>query len=647
MKDLLAYKSLKKNTGEAFRRATLPLVAGLLIAAFGFGTANAQLNAYVASTGNSTVLVLDTATNTTTATVSGTGSRHLSLSPDGALLYSVTFNAVQVVDTATNAVIANIPTGNIVTNVVQSPNGFLYTCNNSSGTVSIIDTATYTVASTLPSLPCQTIAITPDGSSVWVSSNDVANSFLPTIVVIDTATNAITTSFAIGAVLANAPSRIAFTPDGSFAYAAGFPSNSVSVIDTATHATVATVPVGSLPTFVDVTPDGAFAYVANLTANSVSVIDTATNTVVATIPVGAFPRALAFTPDGASAYVTNSNSDSISMIDTATQTVTSTFAAGSRPWGIIIGRAPNVAPALASDQASVAVNETQTATNSGTVSDGNGDSVTLSASVGAVVNNGDGTWSWSFTTGDGPTDSQTVTITGDDGQGGTSTTSFSLSVDNVAPTITSVSNNGPILVGGSANITVAASDVAGAADPLAYSFDCDNNGSFEVGPQAGNSASCTFASAGSFPVNVQVSDGDGGTATGSTVVTVVADADHDGIPDGTDNCPAIANPTQANFDNDAFGDACDADIDNDGRANNHDLCPFTPPGTVVGRLTGCSIAQLCPCDGPFGTNRDWRNHGQYVACVTVTAVAFRLENLITTQQKVQIINAAAHSSCGR
>ena len=307
----------------------------------------------------------------------------------------------------------------------------------------------------------------------------------------------------------------------------------------------------------------------------------------------------------------------------------------------------NQPPVLATDQASVSVNEGQTAANTGTVSDGEGDTVSLSASVGSVVNNGDGTWSWSFLTSDGPTDSQTVTITGDDGQGGTSTTTFGLTVDNVAPTITSVSNNGPIFTGGSATITVAASDVAGAADPLAYSFDCDNNGSFEVGPQAGTSAACTFATAGSKTVNVQVSDGDGGVATGSNVVTVVADADHDGIPDGTDNCPAVANPTQANFDHDFFGDACDNDIDGDGRANNHDLCPFTPPGTVVGRLTGCSIAQLCPCEGPFGTNREWRNHGQYVSCVTVTAIAFRIENLITNQQKAQIITAAAQSSCGR
>ncbi|WP_372791039.1 calcium-binding protein, partial [Paraconexibacter sp.] len=37
----------------------------------------------------------------------------------------------------------------------------------------------------------------------------------------------------------------------------------------------------------------------------------------------------------------------------------------------------------------------------------------------------------------------------------------------------------------------------------------------------------------------------------------IADADGDGIADGSDNCPSIANPTQADADGDGIGDACD------------------------------------------------------------------------------------------
>jgi hypothetical protein len=64
--------------------------------------------------------------------------------------------------------------------------------------------------------------------------------------------------------------------------------------------------------------------------------------------------------------------------------------------------------------------------------------VTLSASVGTVLksgNNASGSWSWSFDTTDGTDESQTVTITADDGNGGVTQTSFSLTVNNVAPTV--------------------------------------------------------------------------------------------------------------------------------------------------------------------------------------------------------------------
>ncbi|DAC30627.1 MAG TPA: hypothetical protein HA356_07275 [Candidatus Poseidoniaceae archaeon] len=52
------------------------------------------------------------------------------------------------------------------------------------------------------------------------------------------------------------------------------------------------------------------------------------------------------------------------------------------------------------------------------------------------------------------------------------------------------------------------------------------------------------------------------------------DADVDGVPDYSDNCPNTSNPTQANTDGDMDGDACDSDDDNDGLTDNFpDLCP--------------------------------------------------------------------------
>jgi hypothetical protein len=56
------------------------------------------------------------------------------------------------------------------------------------------------------------------------------------------------------------------------------------------------------------------------------------------------------------------------------------------------------------------------------------------------------------------------------------------------------------------------------------------------------------------------------------------------ICSGSDNCPTLYNPDQANADADAQGDACDADDDGDGVLDGADLCPqdFDPCGSVSG-----------------------------------------------------------------
>ena len=67
--------------------------------------------------------------------------------------------------------------------------------------------------------------------------------------------------------------------------------------------------------------------------------------------------------------------------------------------------------------------------------------------------------------------------------------------------------------------------------------------------------------------------------------SVVADTDGDGVDDGTDNCPAVANPGQVDTDGDGQGDACDdtpnGDTDGDGIDQTIDNCPGTAnPGQV-------------------------------------------------------------------
>jgi YVTN family beta-propeller protein len=109
------------------------------------------------------------------------------------------------------------------------------------------------------------------------------------------------------------------------AYITNTGNNTVSVINTATNTVTATIAVGLHPIGVAVTPDGSKVYVANDYSNTVSVIDTASNTVTATIPVSVSPIGVAVTPDGSKVYVASYTATfTVSVIDTTSNTVITT-----------------------------------------------------------------------------------------------------------------------------------------------------------------------------------------------------------------------------------------------------------------------------------------------------------------------------------
>jgi len=81
----------------------------------------------------------------------------------------------------------------------------------------------------------------------------------------------------------------------------------------------------------------------------------------------------------------------------------------------------------------------------------------------------------------------------------------------------------------------------------------------------------------SYPDGTQIaySYDPAGNRTQKVVTALVeTDADGDGVPDATDNCPAVPNAGQEDLDGDGLGDACDPDIDGDGLVNEDDAFPF-------------------------------------------------------------------------
>lgn len=188
--------------------------------------------------------------------------------------------------------------------------------------------------------------------------------------------------------------------------------------------------------------------------------------------------------------------------------------------------ATNQPPLAAADSDPVEVDEGQTANNTGTVSDPDGDAVTLSASVGTVVNNGDGTWSWSFDTNDGDVESQTVTAVADDGNGGTASTSFYLTVNNVPPTVGDVTAPAaPVAISGQpVSASAPFSDPAGTRDqPYTCALDFGDGTGIHFWTLSGTTCAgnYTYADPGVYTVTVYVTDKDGGTGSNTSALPIV------------------------------------------------------------------------------------------------------------------------------
>ncbi len=60
----------------------------------------------------------------------------------------------------------------------------------------------------------------------------------------------------------------------------------------------------------------------------------------------------------------------------------------------------------------------------------------------------------------------------------------------------------------------------------------------------------------------------------AVLIEIDIDIDDDGVIDGSDNCLEVANPAQRDTDNDAYGNFCDPDLNDDGAVNFADLVLF-------------------------------------------------------------------------
>lgn len=180
--------------------------------------------------------------------------------PSGALPCTGGNDTVSVINTATNKVTATITVGGFASEVAVSTNGkFAYVTN--SGTVSVINTATNQVSKTIQTGITGNLgaglAVSPNGKELYE-----ADPFKSSLDVINATTGKVTAKIPVG----NNPLAVAVSPDGSVVYVANAGEGNtlgttVSVISTATNKVIDTITVGREPSGIAVSPDGAKLYV--------------------------------------------------------------------------------------------------------------------------------------------------------------------------------------------------------------------------------------------------------------------------------------------------------------------------------------------------------------------------------------------------
>jgi YVTN family beta-propeller protein len=383
----------------------------------------------------------------------------------------------------------------------------------------------------------------------------------------------------------------------SYAYVVNTGASSVSVIRTSDRSVLATVPIFS-PSNVAVTPDGAFAYVLKGDQGTeIAVIETArlvadpahpANAVVGTfqivVPNFRVGTDLLISPNGDFAYVAGGEEGNMSVVVLRTADILAD-PANAFVARVGIGSHPLSSMAISPDGAFIYVSFGR---------------LCCSAAGLAVIRTSDNT---RVATVDGVTGTS-VAVTPDGAYAYVAGSDFTS--DRVSVIRTSDNSLAAQVL-----VTGQPTDVAFTPDG-AHAYVTQTVGLSSVSvirvsdravvavvPVAFSLASVAFTPDGAFayvthnigntvkvletakvlidPANAVVATVPVGAMPGEVAITPAIappDADGDGVPNGSDNCPAVANPDQTDTDGDGQGDACDPDDDNDGVADASDNCPL-------------------------------------------------------------------------
>lgn len=258
----------------------------------------------------------------------GKGPKTIAITPDGLLAYIANIHeaSISVVKLGVKdlQLFASIPVEHNPEGIAITPNGkYVYVTNRDSNSISVIETARNVIYKTIRNIntPCR-IVIAPDGNKAYITSIDGKS-----IYVLDLQTNTIVNnlndfSFPL--------TNIAISPEGKTLWVVSENSGFLTIIQT-DSGEKEEISIDNEDTIfgqIAFNQSGKNAYVVSTSGNKVIVMDVSSRMIIHEIAVGLSPFDIKMSSSGRYAYVSNTESGTISMIDLTSNQVVKTLKEG-------------------------------------------------------------------------------------------------------------------------------------------------------------------------------------------------------------------------------------------------------------------------------------------------------------------------------
>jgi len=238
-----------------------------------------------------------------------------------------------VIDAINGSIVKNINLPLMNHNSIYSPNGneIWVPQMDMDGKVLVYNASTNALMNTITvgMMPAE-LTFSFDGTKAYVANGDDDN-----VTIIDTATKAVLTTISVGDNPVGA-----WTGSNNKMYVDNEDGQSISVIDVATNSIDETISLGFMPGIASYNGSKNELWVSDPMNGKVHywTWDAGMNMWMhgSSFNTGAGAHAIAFTNDGNTAYVTNQTANTVSVVNTTNHTVTKTINVGRKPNGIVI-----------------------------------------------------------------------------------------------------------------------------------------------------------------------------------------------------------------------------------------------------------------------------------------------------------------------